>query len=162
MPEAIPFRSTPAQLAVTTPEERLDAIQEQLASLDDEFEPAGSIGTEADLDFPEFGDPFSENFAEEEVLLDRYCSDADIFAGAPRVSSRDARPMLEPSSVRATRAAESERASVDSTVAAIAAAASGEAETFDPPLARSEPANPWPPAPRKSEFRQLFAKLRRG
>ena len=85
LPEAIPFRSPSGQqFAMATPEERLDTIEDQLSHIDDEFQPAGSIGTEVDLDFPEFGDPLSEDFAEEEVVLDHYGRDREPFADAPR------------------------------------------------------------------------------
>ncbi|MBI3837955.1 MAG: AAA family ATPase [Planctomycetia bacterium] len=88
MPEAIPFRApAPQPLHVTGLEEPLDVIEDQLSKIDDAFQPAGTIGSEVELDFPEFGDPFSEHFAEEEVVLDRYSSDVEIFADVPRVSS---------------------------------------------------------------------------
>ncbi len=86
--EAIPFRSAaPRQLQVAEPEEQLDQIAEQLSTIEDAFQPAGSIGTEVEIDFPEFGDPFGEEFVEEEVVLERYSPDSDIFSTAPRVSS---------------------------------------------------------------------------
>ena len=71
------------------PDEQLDAIEQQLSSIVDDFRPAGAILSEVDLDFPEFGDPFSEEFADEEVVLDRYRSDIEMFARAQRVSSRE-------------------------------------------------------------------------
>jgi type II secretory pathway predicted ATPase ExeA len=90
-PEAIPFRNEqqpqlPLHLATT----------EQLAEND-----LQSIGcrakapglTEVDLDFPEFGDPHNEQFEEEEVVLDRYPNDVELFAGAPRVSSWESRQL---------------------------------------------------------------------
>lgn len=101
LPEAIPFRSAAPPLHVSRPEEQLDAIQDQLSRIDDDFEPVGSIGTEVDLDFPEFGDPFAEEFAEEEVVLDPYGLDVEIFADVPRVSSWEGRQlgaMLTPAS----------------------------------------------------------------
>ncbi len=90
LPEAIPFCPPGGQpLHVAAPDEQLDAIEQQLSSIVDDFRPAGAILSEVDLDFPEFGDPFSEEFADEEVVLDRYRSDIEMFARAQRVSSRE-------------------------------------------------------------------------
>ncbi len=102
MPEAIPFRASeasrasPAQnLHLATPDEQLDeqldAIAEQLSEIDGGNEVSAT--TEVDLDFPEFGDPFSEEFAEEEVVLDRFRADVEIFAEVPRVSSWEGRQL---------------------------------------------------------------------
>ena len=44
-------------------------------------------GTEVDLDFPEFADAFAEQFDEEEVVLDRFATDIELFADVPRVTS---------------------------------------------------------------------------
>ncbi len=96
MPEAIPFRACEPQrnlqsrnLHLATPDEQLDAIAEQLSEIEDDR--MVSAATEVELDFPEFGDPFSEEFAEEEVVLDRYRTGAEIFADVPRVSSSEGR-----------------------------------------------------------------------
>lgn len=98
--EAIPFRAPAVrQLQVSEPDEQLDAIAEQLSTIDEAFHPAGAIGTEVEIDFPEFGDPFGEEFAEEEVVLERYASDREMFAEAPRVSSWEGKQIgsfLEP------------------------------------------------------------------
>jgi type II secretory pathway predicted ATPase ExeA len=102
MPEAIPFRASdanrmsPAQnLHLAAPDEplddQLDSIAEQLSEIDDGNEV--SVTSEVELDFPEFGDPFSEEFAEEEVVLDRYRSEVEIFAEVPRVSSWEGRQL---------------------------------------------------------------------
>jgi type II secretory pathway predicted ATPase ExeA len=98
--EAIPFRAAEVrQLQVSEPDEQLDAIAEQLSEIDESFHPAGAIGTEVELDFPEFGDPFSEEFVEEEVVLERYANDREMFAEAPRVASWEGKQLgsfLEP------------------------------------------------------------------
>jgi type II secretory pathway predicted ATPase ExeA len=98
--EAIPFRAAPVrQLQVSEPDEQLEAIAEQLSTIDEAFHPAGTIGTEVEIEFPEFGDPFGEEFAEEEVVLERYASDQEMFAEAPRVSSWEGKQIgsfLEP------------------------------------------------------------------
>jgi type II secretory pathway predicted ATPase ExeA len=88
-PEAIPFRSEPQQpLHLATPEESLESDPMRVGKTVNAF----SL-TEVDLDFPEFGDPNGEEFEEEEVVLDRYPNDSDLFAGAPRVSSWESRQL---------------------------------------------------------------------
>ena len=52
------------------PLDQLRQIEDSIAELDEEFQPAGSIGPEVELVFTEAGDPFSEPFAEEEVVAD--------------------------------------------------------------------------------------------
>ncbi|MEX0677153.1 MAG: AAA family ATPase [Pirellulales bacterium] len=91
LPKAIPFCGTELArqqkpLEVAAPEEQLDAIANQLSTIESEPSTAAE-STEVELDFPEFGDPFGERFAEEEVVVDRYSSDVEIFADVPRVSS---------------------------------------------------------------------------
>jgi type II secretory pathway predicted ATPase ExeA len=54
------------------PAEQIEQIESTLASLDDDFEPAGSIGPEVELVFSDPSNPFSEHFAEEEDVVDRY------------------------------------------------------------------------------------------
>ncbi len=97
-PDAIPFRSAepPALHVAETVEHDEDAGDDAPA----EFEAphAANSEPEVELDFPEFRDPLNEQFAEEEVVLDRYAADAIVFAGAPRVScweSRQFAAMLE-------------------------------------------------------------------
>lgn len=52
--------------------ERLDGIEESLEQLDDDFQPAGSIGPEVELVFHDPSDLLNEDFQEEEVVVDRY------------------------------------------------------------------------------------------
>jgi len=54
------------------PVEQIDRIEEALTGLDDEFQPAGTIGPEVELIFNDALDPFGERFEEEEVVADRY------------------------------------------------------------------------------------------
>jgi type II secretory pathway predicted ATPase ExeA len=95
-PEAIPFRGVEkppvaqplsGPLDSPAPEEQLASIAEKLSTIYDVEEPRAAADTAADLDFPEFGDPFQERFAEEEVVVDPYGPDVEIFADVPRVSS---------------------------------------------------------------------------
>jgi type II secretory pathway predicted ATPase ExeA len=186
MPEAIPFPAAP-KLAVPTPEEQLAIIEEHLARIDEDFEPAGSIGTEVELDFPEFGDPFAEDFAEEEVILERYNSDAEMFAGLQRVSPRDgltlssllgsldvnpteratAPPSVfpDPSAVVSRPSEPLPQLVLSSARGSMADAANFAAAAADEGLIVIEDdavacvATPRPP---KLEYGQLFAKLRRG
>ena len=53
------------------PVERLEQIEQALNTLDEDFQPAGSIGPEVELVFDE-PNPFSEQFEEEEMIVDRY------------------------------------------------------------------------------------------
>jgi type II secretory pathway predicted ATPase ExeA len=205
-PTAIPFRTAePRPLQMTEPTVQLDIIADHLASIEQTYKPAGSIGSEVELAVPEFGDPFSEEFAEEEVVLERYGAAVDLFAAAPRVSSFESRqlgaaigpafestrqsvPMpplkFEPRSgdqqgvtihpVRAalpTQPASSEPRPLDVGAPAIgrgpAAAPQPQGDDLDLIVVEDETRqSPIPPAPaqsvRKLEYRQLFAKLRRG
>lgn len=93
-PEAIPFRHDERPAAQPT----LPLLRPLL-----HVEPSGGFKPtegkaplahpepEVDLDFPEFGDPFSEEFAEEELVLNQYAADVEIFADVPRVSSWEGR-----------------------------------------------------------------------
>jgi type II secretory pathway predicted ATPase ExeA len=54
---------------------------------------------EVELDFPEFGDPFGQQFAEEEVILERYAAETSPFAAGPRATSSEGQQLasiLEP------------------------------------------------------------------
>jgi type II secretory pathway predicted ATPase ExeA len=88
LPEAIPFRSNAMQpLHLAAPEDQLDAIEAQLSTIDDQLGSSTTLASEAELDFPEFGDPFGEQFAVEEVVVDPYATDTEVFANAPQVTS---------------------------------------------------------------------------
>ena len=93
---AIPFPA-PAQLLSMRVDEDCDddtLANDMLAPATDgiEFAPE-HLGTEVDLSFPEFGDPFNERFQEEEVVLDRYGSDAELFDVLPRVTCSESRQL---------------------------------------------------------------------
>ncbi|MGD9722247.1 MAG: ExeA family protein [Pirellulales bacterium] len=96
-PSAIPF---PAQLSAGLHVAKVDdahtgtkpPIVHQSSS---HHKDAAAGETEVELDFPEFGDPLNEEFAEEEVVLDRYASDGELFADVPRVSSWEGRQISE-------------------------------------------------------------------
>ena len=194
LPEAIPFRagtvpSTTAPPSVVEfghfdadPAVQLDRLEAQLSELDEDFQPAGSICPEVELIFQGGKNPFGEEFAEEEIVLDRYASlEADVFDQRPLVSCTEGlelskllaphtRQTAEPvvpihPSVAATAKAQVGDSSV-SKVEAATAEYTDEDEDADliiveddtPGATHSVPA----PLVRKQEYRQLFAKLRRG
>jgi len=88
-PEAIPFRHDERPV----PQPTLPMARPVLHVEPSHAEklPAKVLEPEVDLDFPEFGDPFSEEFAEEELVLNQYAADVEIFADVPRVSSWEGR-----------------------------------------------------------------------
>jgi type II secretory pathway predicted ATPase ExeA len=102
-PSAIPFPATESrELHVAHPDQQFESIAEQLPNVPCSFHPAPAE-SEVDLDFPEFGDPFSEEFAQEEVVLERYGSPCDWFASVPKVRSWEGRQLgnlIEPAAER--------------------------------------------------------------
>ncbi|MEX2115233.1 MAG: AAA family ATPase [Pirellulales bacterium] len=102
VPEAIPFRSQSTKPLHLAPTEDLAGAE---SGEDDERASAcrgnsmlaggtrSTRFTEVELDFPEFGDPHTEQFEEEEVVLDRYPLEVELFADAPRVSSWESRQL---------------------------------------------------------------------
>ncbi|MCR4415719.1 MAG: AAA family ATPase [Thermoguttaceae bacterium] len=64
------------------PDEQIERIEAMLGELEEEFHPAGSIKPEVELVFDDPGNPFSERFVEEEVVVDRFAPPA----GSPGVS----------------------------------------------------------------------------
>ena len=70
------------------PVAKLARIEDQLASLEEDFQPVGSIGPEVELSFPELAHPFQERFEEEEIVIDRYASlESETLRHRPRVKS---------------------------------------------------------------------------
>lgn len=71
------------------PERQVERIAQQLAGLEDDFAPIGSIGPEIELVFNDPFNPFGDGFAEEEVVFDRYAAlDESYLRSRPRVNSR--------------------------------------------------------------------------
>jgi len=70
-PELPPLRISP-ETGVAEPHEQIERIEEMLAGVDEEFQPAGTIGPEVELVFDEPGRPFKEPFQEEEIVANRY------------------------------------------------------------------------------------------
>ena len=78
---------------------RIDGIADTLASIDDDFTPAGTIKPEVELTFDSTPDPFGERFEAEEVIVDRYASADAAFGARPHVYSSEGAAisaMLEP------------------------------------------------------------------
>ncbi len=61
-----------AELPGGEPSEQLEQIEEMLAEVEEDFQPAGSIMPEVELVFDAPDDPFGEQFEHEEVVADRY------------------------------------------------------------------------------------------
>jgi general secretion pathway protein A len=80
------------------PVDQLEQIEQTLSGLDDDFQPAGSIGPELELVFDDAEDPFAEQFAEEEPVVDRFQprpetdADAESQPSAPPAADREAPP----------------------------------------------------------------------
>ena len=73
--------------------ERIGEIAGQLAAVDEDFTPAGTIGPEVEMTFPELGHPFEERYDDEEVVIDRYAALAAGLAGRQRVYSHEGRDL---------------------------------------------------------------------
>ena len=164
------------------PAAQLDRLEAQLNALDEEFQPAGLIRPEVELIFQGGKSPFGEEFVEEEIVLDRYASlEADVFDQRPLVSCAEGRELSKLLAPHARQPAESV-VPIHSSVAA-----SAKPQTVGSPASTTEAARAEfteededadliiveddthvathsVPAPlvRKQEYRQLFAKLRRG
>lgn len=94
VPEALSVGGAAEQaVEACGPEAQLEAIAEKLADVQTDQAPAMPESTEVELEFPEFGDPFSERFDEEEVVVENYASEVEIFADVPRVSSWEGRQL---------------------------------------------------------------------
>jgi hypothetical protein len=185
-PDAIPFRPAAGRAFETlTPEAKLDRIERQLAAIDDDFQPVGSIGPEVELLFQDGTDPFGGQFESEEILLDRY-GELDMFGESPPVASAEGRQlgaMLEPFDRRDPRAVgtmpakdaaanktAAARTQPNSPSSAAEKQATHAAAAEDDDMIIVEDDGPegtnmaasLRPAARRQEYRQLFAKLRRG
>jgi type II secretory pathway predicted ATPase ExeA len=75
--EADEIGTNDAEVEGIESDQQLQHIQELLADVQAEFQPAGSIGPEVELLFDDAAHPFREAFAEEEVITERYASPAE-------------------------------------------------------------------------------------
>jgi type II secretory pathway predicted ATPase ExeA len=93
-PPAVPFRTADPISLDVSPAQRLRQITAQLAELDDDFHPAGSIGPEIELTVSAAVNPFAEPFEEEEVVIDRYTTpNTDALANRPLVRGAESRAL---------------------------------------------------------------------
>lgn len=137
------------------PAERLDRIEEHLASIDVGLAPAPATSVETTL----LGDPFRESFAEEEeVVVDRFATQhAAVWEQMPHVYSAEGRllsALLEPF-VQATKALP------------LSTTPRWEGSEGDLIVVEDDPTAPRAARPAegqavRQEYKQLFAKLRRG
>jgi type II secretory pathway predicted ATPase ExeA len=56
------------------PAQQVAQIQQALAGMHEDFQPAGSIGPEVELVFDDLPNPFGETFEEEQIVVDRYAN----------------------------------------------------------------------------------------
>jgi type II secretory pathway predicted ATPase ExeA len=168
---------------IADPEHQLDRLEAHLNELEEDFQPAGAIRPEVELIFRGGNNPFGEEFTEEEVVLDRYASlEADVFGHRPVVTCREGRELgelLAPHTrqvaeatvpireeVAATATKSSATATTTAVVEPIRRAAADEDEDADLIVLEDDVHTATKPVPpplvRKQEYRQLFAKLRRG
>ncbi len=152
------------------PDQQIHRIEQLLAEVDEDFQPAGSIGCEVELNFEQASHPFEESFEHEEVVADRY----GLALPTPQ-------PIEERSSVLQKKVEEAEpvvSVAFETPLAEIAALepdwalASAPVAVSEPyPAPEEKPAtrqaiptaatSPKKPTPHR-EYRQLFARLRRG
>jgi len=156
---AEPLQKTPsADTPAPQPAEQLDEIQEMLGEIEDDFRPAGTIGPEVELVLDDPGNPFSEQFLEEEVVIDRcaaalaeHNAHATEAAAASGGGSQTRRQAVEPETLPLRR------------TAAVTEVAPEEPELeIDEDYDFAERADVHPVTPvRRHEYRNLFARLRR-
>jgi len=93
LPSAIPFPAAESrELQIAEPEQPFDSTASPSPEIERSVE-CEPVQSEVDLEFPEFGDPFSEEFAQEEVVLERYGSPCAWFASAPKVRGWEGRQL---------------------------------------------------------------------
>jgi type II secretory pathway predicted ATPase ExeA len=192
LPKAIPFSSaTRTAERATSADEQLDAIEHRLSEIDQGFESSFDSSEVAhgqvSLEFCPRDKASLEEFAEEEVVLDRYASDYEIFAEVPRVTAWHAQTFGTSAAGAGTAAARSRApesrpapasaadASSDSPSLTRPVAAYSGGPTVSPPTAAApideprsaakSPIDEQRPATLdvtpKKEYKQLFARLRR-
>jgi type II secretory pathway predicted ATPase ExeA len=106
-PAAVPFRTAQGESRSVSSDSvrRLEQIQRQLDELDSDFQPAGTIAPEVEIDFSQPLDPFHEIFEEEEVVIDRYtASPEDPLTNRPLVHSSESQGLAALLSVAALSA----------------------------------------------------------
>lgn len=86
----------PYQADASRVEQHLASVEQHLADMDEDFEPAGSIGPEVEVSVPTASDPFGEMFDEEEVVLDHFAAiEEELRSQSPRVTSAEGRALSQ-------------------------------------------------------------------
>jgi len=172
------------------PAEQVTKIQRAIDELEEDFQPAGSIGPEIELFFDPSVDPFAEEFEEEEVITDRVTDPGPTAAAPGRTAdgseASGGEPSKEPDDECSLQGESVPEAAAATATATADAAASPRSETIvlhqRPAAEHSEPnrAEPQPepiliiedgydddpaatrppPAARRREYSRLFSTLR--
>jgi type II secretory pathway predicted ATPase ExeA len=145
------------------PVQQIHRIERLLAAAADDFQPAGSIGPEVELCFDNSPHPFAQQFAEEEVVADRYAAVA--LATVPAAMAAAAAPAgvgFEPSLPVAPPPAATETVEPAEELVGAGVSPASENHPVTEPERRPAPPAPVHEAPRRREYRHLFARLRRG
>ncbi|MEN6457657.1 MAG: AAA family ATPase [Thermoguttaceae bacterium] len=158
------------------PAVQIHRIEQLLAETEDDFQPAGSIGPEVELCFDETPHPFREAFEQEEVVADRYAGAWRSQVGRPaqtppvseslpfgmplpprqEIKLEPRVPVSPPArNVLAEASARNRAAAVPTQEPAAAATVETSVAIVD-----EEPRAPRTTPPQ--QYRQLFARLRRG
>ena len=95
------------------PTQRIQRIKDQLGAIDEQFQPAGTIGPEVELVFSQAEvNPFDESFEEEELIVDRFAgSQTGPLAGVPVVRSAEGAELSRLLSPQARRNQDRQKAS---------------------------------------------------
>ena len=158
-------------------QERLNGIEASLEQLEDDFQPAGSIGPEVELVFHDPSDLLNEDFQEEEVVVDRYSqADATLVDGPSkdqtyRLQAEGAADLTEGNEevqaieLAAEEAEDAPAAELPDMPAAEPVEASDGPETDDQQAEQSHTLDMHPersiPKLKHSDFARLFSNLRR-
>jgi len=158
--ENVPMSSSPALRISQTADEgendfseagqQIHHIEQLLAEADDDFQPAGSIRPEIELCFDDAPHPFQEPFEHEEVIADRYASASRPTAAEPQTFA--AGDACDADALCGAGVSPAEVAEMAAVAVLVEEAAADRPPTPQSPVAS---------VPRR-EYRQLFARLRRG
>ncbi len=156
------------------PDEQIHRIEKLLAEVDEDFQPAGSIGPEVELNFEEPFHPFQDSFEQEEVVADRYAPTTAAPSPDQGETTEAAHPPLSQEEIEEAEVATNETPSPDTAAQepdwAFASAPISMPSCYPldekeaivqtiPTTAMPAPSKTSPP---RREYRQLFARLRRG
>jgi type II secretory pathway predicted ATPase ExeA len=148
------------------PGRQICRIEKLLAEADDDFQPIGSIGPEVELSFEGSIHPFQEEFEREEIVADRYAgavhaASAKISATTLPINTTEASPPKPTDAELADTELVAETTDLEDELVVACASALNEAEGDDW-KSLAIPSSPPPPPKPRQDYRQLFARLRRG